>query len=1130
MRLVLPLFLAFGIIGSTYSQGPIERFGKSRLQYKKFEWKFYSSSNFDVHFNQGGEEYAKLAIEYLEEEFDRITDLLGYSPYAKTKIYVYNSVSDLQQSNVGLRDKTFDIGGQTNFLKLFVEIGYPGTISEFKSNLIYEVTRLYVNDMLFGGTLAEMFQSSYLLSLPEWFIDGVARYVAYGWDIEVDDYVRDVVRTTPEKRLFKLKVKDNGLIGQSIWNYVAEKYGKSNISNILNFTRIVRNEERSLSSTLGVPYKQFLLDWQNFYLKQVKEVEKTYQFVDPSTKIRKKNNREFIFNHIKISPNGRFLAYSENRIGEFEVKIKDLQKNKTRTVLRQGFKRRDQEVDYDLPLLSWKNDSVLAIVGTKAGRNTLYLYGTYNKRKVSRDLGRFTKIQSITMSQTSNLAVVSATTDERNDLYLISLTRNSIKRLTNDIYDDIDPAFMPNAPVVIFSSNRPFEDSTDFENPKLSDIKSSYNLYTINLTGKRELRRVTNTLANDVKPVAVSDSKFYFLSDQKGVINLYQYNQLDSLYNQVSNFGVSIEEFDVNINSPGLAFSMRDKDRDFIFYIKDYNLDNSIFTQQTLRQEQINAKFIADRIAERRRLAEQQKSREVVIVEQPDTIPPLRASDSILVIDSAAIALDSLVLDSASITPLDSIVEPLQPADSLVLAPADTVVEELSAESAEEVIAQVEEEKKDDLIDTENYVFDPESLRNENKVASFLAKYRQLQKNKRVRGPLEQDQSFTWSNIVTSFLVDPLFGFALQLETQMNDLLENHRFNGGLTFTTDFRSGRVFGEYQYLQGIIDYRAAYNRETISDFGTFVSQRQTLDRFELGASLPFTNAARIAINPFYQVSRFIDSSPAVIIPGAVNVRDRVVRNQYVGIKSELVYDNTRVLGFNIIEGTRAKVSYAFNRGIGDQSINFNDLRVDVRHYQKIFRELIFATRLFYGRFGGNDPQRFLVGGIENWLFFDFNEQNTLGIGENVADVDNDEFVDLNQVEFVSALRGFDFNAINGTNALTFNAEVRLPLAKVLYRGPITSNFLRNLQFVGFYDIGTAWTDVSPFGNINEVSTEVIESGAFVVTLNNFSNPFLQSYGGGLRTVFLGYFIRFETSFPIQDGIQSGPRFQVGLGFDF
>ena len=178
---------AFFAQAQTYSN----QFGQNRIQYKNFDWYYYSTTNFDIYYYEGGGDYAKQTIDFLEEEFNRLTDLLGYAPYAKTKIFLYNSIHDLQQSNKGIEGATFTIGGRTDFIKLQMEVAHPGSVTKFKEELIYRLARILIEDMMFGGSLAEIFQSSYLLNLPKWFIDGAARYLAYGWSIEMDDHIRD---------------------------------------------------------------------------------------------------------------------------------------------------------------------------------------------------------------------------------------------------------------------------------------------------------------------------------------------------------------------------------------------------------------------------------------------------------------------------------------------------------------------------------------------------------------------------------------------------------------------------------------------------------------------------------------------------------------------------------------------------------------------------------------------------------------------------------------------------------------------------------------------------------------------------------------------------------------------------
>ena len=124
MKIVITFFflicctVTFPSLGQYYATD----FGQNRIQYKNFDWVYYSTNHFDVFYYAEGGKYAKEAIDFLEDEFKRLTDVLGYAPYSKTKIIIYNSVTDLQQSNIGIDDAVFTIGGEMSFSKLQIEM------------------------------------------------------------------------------------------------------------------------------------------------------------------------------------------------------------------------------------------------------------------------------------------------------------------------------------------------------------------------------------------------------------------------------------------------------------------------------------------------------------------------------------------------------------------------------------------------------------------------------------------------------------------------------------------------------------------------------------------------------------------------------------------------------------------------------------------------------------------------------------------------------------------------------------------------------------------------------------------------------------------------------------------------
>jgi outer membrane protein assembly factor BamA len=89
---------------------------------------------------------------------------------------------------------------------------------------------------------------------------------------------------------------------------------------------------------------------------------------------------------------------------------------------------------------------------------------------------------------------------------------------------------------------------------------------------------------------------------------------------------------------------------------------------------------------------------------------------------------------------------------------------------------------------------------------------------------------------------------------------------------------------------------------------------------------------------------------------------------------------------------------------------------------------------------------------------------------------------------------------------------------------------MQFVGFYDIGTSWSGKPPFTSGTSVSFNEIEQNPFKARINNYLNPWLYSYGVGMRTVMLGYYMKFDVAWPVENFEVQDPRFLFTLGFDF
>ncbi len=1084
------------------SQQARETFGKNRIQYKQFDWQYLSSENFDVYYYDNRRRVATEAIQYLEGEFDRITDLIGYPPYLKTKVFLYNSVTDLQQSNIGLNHTAFNVGGETEFIKPYVEIAHPGTVDQFKEQLIFKMTELMVNEMMFGGSLKDMFQNAVLLNLPEWFIRGASSYASKGWTAEMDDYIRQLVRTRKINKSLKVSGEEAELVGQSVWNYIVEKYGKSSISNILNYTRVIRNEQKSVLITLGISFKQLISDWKKYYSEMEEKVNQSYVSPLDSSKVSRRHRKTIIFTTVKLSPDGKNIAYAENDRGRFVVKIKSLENNREITILTSGNKVFRQDVDYNVPLISWADQNTLGVIGVRYGEYVFWLYDLTTKSKLPRELDRFSNIRSFDFSGNGRLAILSADFEGQNDLFLISSRRDRTRRLTNDLYDDFDPAFIPNTNTIVFSSNRT-TDTTNTIVKGIKNIPTNYNLYLYDLdTTTNVVHRLTNTLSKDYNPMALDSDNIYYLSDQRGIVNIFKFNRSTGIYSQVTNYNSSIKEYDIDFANRSLAMVMDKNMKEDIFLTQPFNFTRQVFTPATRRKEVQQAKSIIEKrkqetpqkglsikelINARLREKNDSTAREVVPV---DTLKKRISPDSI--------DTDNYVFE-----------------DEVVPPKADTV--SARSEKVEVVL--------EDIVNTEDYVFEDEAARISQPTETFLNRYMKARESTRIKGPFPYEPKFTYENLITNFVVDPLRGFSVRLETQMNDMLENYRFFGGIQTAFDWKSGDIYGEIQYLPHRVDYTARIDRKVIFWDGATNLQKYSWQKVELGASLPLTVRTRVTLKPFLGYTRSVDrgsdtapAAPPVFLPPDDQF--------YMGSKVELVYDNSLTTGLNIIEGTRGKINFIHYEGMGNKQASFSQASIDIRHYQPIYKEIVFALRGFSGTFFGNAPKSYVLGGMDNWFGNRIN-----GEGANNPLVNGEGFNNnLIFTEFATSLRGFNYATQFGRSVALANAELRIPLIRALSGGPITSNFFRNMQLTAFYDIGTSWTGKPPINSNTSTQTRIEQDKVFRAEIKDFINPWLYSYGFGFRSMMLGYYMKFDLAWPVENFQVKDPRIFVTLGFDF
>ena len=92
--------------------------------------------------------------------------------------------------------------------------------------------------------------------------------------------------------------------------------------------------------------------------------------------------------------------------------------------------------------------------------------------------------------------------------------------------------------------------------------------------------------------------------------------------------------------------------------------------------------------------------------------------------------------------------------------------------------------------------------------------------------------------------------------------------------------------------------------------------------------------------------------------------------------------------------------------------------------------------------------------------------------------------------------------------------------------------SVQIIGFGDIGSAWTGLHPYSEENEFNQQEVSSGggSVSVIIRNNREPIIWGYGAGLRSRILGYFVRADFAWGVDDGVVQPMVFYLSLNLDF
>lgn len=1042
---------------SAYAQ-----FGQNKVQYKTFDWSYLQTKHFDIYFNTGGNDIAQFTAFVAESSLTDLTNNIGYQIQNRIPIIVFNSHNDFQQNNILDEYLPEGVGGVTELFKNRITIPFEGDYGMFRHVIHHELLHAFMNDMYYGGSLQNIISKNIQLQFPPWFSEGMAEYQSLsGNDKENDMFLRDAViyNYLPPIEYINGYLSYRG--GQSFFAWLADEYGKAKIGDLMMQIKAFGDVEEGFKDVYGKNLEKLSEKWH-------KSLKQTY-WPDISSRQEVTDFASRITDHLKgdgyyntapaVSPKGDKVAYISNRDDYFDVFIADVKSGKIIKKLINGTKTANfEELHLLVPGMCWSPDGRKIAIAVKAGdKDAMYIIDVESEDEQELPL-KFDGIFSVDWNPDNNSLAFVGDNSKQSDIWVYDLNSKKLTRITNDRFSDSYPRWSRDGNKIYFTSDRGNNIDLNSIPENIDMAKYDYsekNLYDYDMTAGTLKLLNSDKGADESHAVSSPDGKrILFISDKNGINNLWMKNLETGEERPITNSLDPIYNLSLSNDGKIAVISALDHGGYDIFYIQDpfeiqldsNNITNTVFIDKRLKENQ------------------QRTSADTLKVTKVDSLKS----------DSTA--------NESGLT--------------------DIKIQGDSINTHKDVNALY---GRDITIELKPKTNDSDIAANNNKV-----KLKESSKFK-LKDNVNEDGTFKVNKYKIKFSPDIIYSnvnyssfYGVQGVAQMafSDMLGNHRIYILTSLVLDLKNSDYAFAYYYLPKRIDYGIeGYHSARFLLVGN--SSFNQLYRYRTyGANL----------NLSYPIDKFnrIDGAISYNTLTKENLDDPNEPSQslhYVLPIVSYVHDNT-LWGYTAPErGTRYNLTLLGTPKIGADGVSFISGILDYRTYFKFFDDYDFVWRLNTGASFGKNPERFYIGGTDNWINYQIHN-DTLPI------------TDIKDFAFATPilpLRGFDYNARSGSKFALMNAELRFPLFKYLVFGPLPLAF-QNIQGALFTDIGTVWSDNKKLQFFQSINDKIA------------TKDLLIGMGIGVR-IFLLYFpLKFDVAWSYDMQKFSTPKYYISLGADF
>jgi Tol biopolymer transport system component len=999
---------ALVLAGLAGAPAQAQTFGRNKIQYHTYDWQVLSTPHFDIHYYNGAEAFAVRAGLVLEDAYDRYSVRLKTVLPWRVPVILYSNHADFLETNVTEGSLSEGVQAFAEPSRRRIVLPFTSSFKEFQHTAIHELAHVFTFSIVYNRMLDNVFTRNYLFPMPLWIAEGLAEYLAVGWDADSDMFIRDAVL---EDYIVPFHMVGGFYVykeGQSVFNYIEQTYGKEKVLEIVQALGGTRSAQAALARTIGLTEDELYDQW-------IKSLHKHYWPLYPDKQDIAEVGRR-LTDHIKdhgyyntkpiLSPDGESIVFFSDRSGFVEIFVMSALDGKIiRKVVSGARSNRYESLHVLTGALCFDpvGDRV-AFVARSGGRDALFVrnYKTGQERRYEIESNG---LAGPAWNPAREEIVLSATYHGQTDLISVDLKDGSVKRLTNDPADQLTPRFFPDGKKVAFvyypevTIPVPGDFGTGEKKSRLGEIDflspnnvrrgATYDIWEYDLASGR-MRALVESPGDDTEPYIMQDNQtIIYASDESGVNNLHTGNVATREYHRCTDVMGGLFTPSVHEEKGRIAFSA------FVRGGWDVYVSDDLYTMLA------------------RNYPQPEKS---VLAYQPEEIAPAPADTAVALADTSAAAL------AAGTAPAQSASER---AGDIDIATYEPVMHPMTPPPS-----------------TTGAAAEPSSHVGIRPPAGGAATAG-TDEEPQFRGATVQDYKM---RLAPDFIgagggvyFSSSFGFGIANSIALSDMLGDHHLMFAFNLYQDIAESDFLIAYTYLKrradfsvGAYQFSSFFDSRVTSVGETFSSARLFSER-NYGVfgqmSLPFNKFYRMETNlqAYYSDRTFFENA----LTGSTFYYTASDHSKVRLIEPSLafVHDSSFFGPFGPVEGSRWRVSIARGVAFENNDISRTTGYLDWRRYNTLFWRNSIAMRVTAAGSAGEDRRVFYLGGPTTLRGYDYPD------------------------------RSRPLSGLEGTRMWMASLEYRFPLFDYIIFGWPGRWGLGNIGGTAFFDIGHAWYDRWP-----------------------------------------------------------------------